>query len=71
MPADGHPEQSRVPDAGMPVGNISASPMSLTASATDTGGSATVTLYADVIVTIDVPPAPPGSRPGWNPMRAD
>lgn len=39
---------------GTPVGSISAPPMSLTASATDAGGSATVTLDADVIVTIDV-----------------
>jgi cysteine-rich repeat protein len=39
---------------GSPVGAISAPPMSLTASATDAGGTATVTLDADVIVTIDV-----------------
>src|SRR6185503_7184560 len=39
---------------GTPVGNITAPPMSLTASATDAGGTATVTLDADVIVTIDV-----------------
>jgi cysteine-rich repeat protein len=39
---------------GSPVGTISAPPMSLTASATDAGGSATVTLDADVIVTVDV-----------------
>ena len=39
---------------GTPVGTITAPPMALTASATDAGGSATVTLDADVIVTIDV-----------------
>jgi cysteine-rich repeat protein len=39
---------------GNPVGSISAPPMSLTAGATDAGGSATVTLDADVIVTVDV-----------------
>ena len=39
---------------GSPVGTISAPPMSLTASATDAGGTATVTLDADVIVTIDI-----------------